>query len=103
MLASSAEQLGGRSVTETRNENSENSARNVVTSPENLLTGAAENTEMLVGTRERDLLCSARGEQSIGRQYEVASPSCFNNDFEMTAATSTPARNHKRPRLVKVN
>ena len=106
-LASSteAERLGGRSVAETGNVRSENIAQNVlVTSTQNLLTGAAENTieteqcvqsEVLFDTRERDLLCS--GEQSVGGQYKIASQSCFDNDFDMTATTSTPARNHKRP------
>ena len=102
-----AEQLGDRSVAETGNVRSEKIARNVlVVSTENLLNGAAENiieteqhvqSEVLFDTRERDLLCS--DEQSVGRQYKIASPSRCDNDFEMTATMSTPARNHKRPRL----
>ena len=57
-------------------------------------------SEVLVGTGERDLLFS--GEQSIGSQYEIASPSRFDNDFEMTATAPTPARNHKRLQLSRL-
>ena len=70
-----AEQLGGRSVAETRSVRSENIAQNVlVASTENLLNGATKNiieteqhvqSEVLFDTRERDFLCS--GEQSVGR------------------------------------
>ena len=108
MSRAEAQQLGDRSVTETGNENSEGIARNApIASRGNLLTGAAENiieTEqqsvLLVSSRKRDLLFS--GKQSVGSQYEIASPSHFDNDFEMTATTSTPARNHKRPQLSRL-
>ena len=111
VLASSteAQQWGGRSIAETGNENSaKDIAHNVpVASPENLLTWIAKNSievehqsEVLVGTGERDLLFS--GEKSIGSQYEIASPSRFDNDFEMTTTAPTPARNHKRLQLSRL-